>query len=100
MNPAARLESGFWASSFDTSRNLDSTMPPPLLRRIFAFQLLEEASLVAGVAYWPRGLSLYKKGIAIAILGNGLQSEEIARGFSLVPQYLPAAAVEPDISAG
>jgi len=62
--------------------------------------LLKEASLVTGVTYWPRRLSLDKKGIAIAILGDGLQSEEIARGFSLVPQFLPAAAVEPDVSAG
>ena len=74
-------------------------MLPRLLRCVFTLQLLEEASPIAGVTYRPRGLSLYQKGIAIAILNDGLQPQESARGFSLVPQFLPAAAVEPDVSA-
>ena len=74
-------------------------MLPRLLRRVFTLQLLEEASPIAGVAYWTGRLSLYQNGIAIAILADGLQPQEIARGFALVPQFLPAAAVEPDVSA-
>jgi hypothetical protein len=62
--------------------------------------LLEEAGAVACVTDRACGLSLYEKGIAIAILGDGLQSEEIARCFSLVPQLLPAAAIEPNVSSG
>ena len=48
-----------------------------LLRCVFTLQLLEEASPVARVTYWTGGLGLYEKGIAVAILGDGLQSEEI-----------------------
>lgn len=42
-----------------------------LLCCVFVLQLLEEASPVTGVTYWPRRLSLYEKGIAIAVLGDG-----------------------------
>ena len=49
-----------------------------LLRCVFTLQLLEEASPVTRVTYRPGGLSLYKKGIAIAVLGDGFQSQEIA----------------------
>ena len=53
-------------------------VPLGLLPCVLTLQLLEEASPVTRVTYRPRGLGLYKKGVTVAILGDGLQSQEIA----------------------
>ena len=67
---------------------------------ILFIKLAEEAGPVAGVAHGAGGACLDKDNVAIAVFPYGANLDVVARGFSFVPEFLAAAAEEPDIGAG
>jgi hypothetical protein len=67
--------------------------------RILWGKLLEEAGPVAGVAYGAGGVCPDKYSVTITVVPYRTYLDIVARGLSFVPEFLAAAAVEPDVLA-
>ena len=61
---------------------------------------MEEAGLVAGVADGSGWVRFDEDDVVVTVLPDFPYLEVVTGGFTFVPEFLSAAAVEPDVGAG